>query len=98
MDITEVQEDSKMAATWKLNFETFGNSFHLYHYNGLRGGSLTPFRVTRLTPEEAVGASVALTNSIHPGGEKAGDLEDVIRTKWPSCIIDWLGKQPPYID
>lgn len=104
VDVTEVadgrqlQEDSKMAAKRKLDFETFGNSFRLYHYNGLRGGSLTPFRVTRLTPEEAVGASVALTNSIHPGGEKAGDLEDVIRTKWPSCIIDWLGKQPPYID
>ena len=104
------QVDTKMSATpdTKLDFEKFGNSFHLYHYNGLRGGSLTPFRVTRLTAEEAVGTSVALSNSAHAGasggvGEKgpgagAGDLEDVVRTKWPSCIIDWLGKQPPYID
>jgi len=27
-----------------------------------------------------------------------GDLEDVIRTKWPSCMINWEGNAPPYID
>ena len=82
----------------KLEFEKFGSSFSLYHYNGLRGGNLTPFRITRLSAEEAVGASIALnrgTNS-HSGG--SGDLEDVVRTKWPSCMINWLGKSPPYID
>jgi hypothetical protein len=94
-------QDSKMpAVTRKLEFETFGNSFALYHYNGLRGGSLTPFRVTRLTAEEAVGASVPLTNSggKGPAGVASGDLEDVLRTKWPSCSIDWLGKTSPSID
>jgi hypothetical protein len=91
-------EDSKPSAIQKpFDFETFGNAFPLYHYNGLRGGVLTPFRVTRLTPEEAVGASIAL----HRGGNgssSSADLEDVIRTKWPSCVINWLGKPPPYID
>lgn len=82
----------------KLDFEKYGNTFHLYHYNGLRGGTLTPFRVTRLSAEEAVGASIALSrgNNSHSGG--SGDLEDVVRTKWPSCMINWLGKNPPYID
>ena len=82
----------------KLDFEKYGSTFHLYHYNGLRGGILTPFRVTRLSAEEAVGASIALNrgNNSHSGG--SGDLEDVVRTKWPSCMINWLGKSAPYID
>lgn len=78
-----------------LDFEEIGISFPLYHYNGLRGGTLTPFRVTRMTAEEAVGASIALGTSSLGGG---GDLEDVVRTKWPSCMVNWLGKSPPYID
>ena len=96
--------DSKMPSavvTRKLDFERFGNSFRLYHYNGLRGGSLTPFRVTRLTAQEAVGASVPLTNTGGAGDKgmaASGDLEDVLRTKWPSCSIDWLGKSSPSID
>jgi hypothetical protein len=82
------------------DFEKFGDTFSLYHYNGLRGGTLTPFRVTRLTAEEAVGASIALgASSGGAGGAAAGgDLEDVVRTKWPSCMMNWLGKSPPYID
>lgn len=80
-------------------FETFGETFSLYHYNGLRGGILTPFRVTRLTAEEAVGASIAMNATGRPGGAAlGGDLEDVVRTKWPSCMINWLGKSPPCID
>ena len=99
--------DTKPAAqmttsTESLPFEQYGDSFSLYHYNGLRGGVLTPFRVTRLTAEEAVGASIALNRgtggaSTH-GASGTQDLEDVLRTKWPSCVINWLGKTPPCID
>jgi len=82
-----------------LKFEEFGDSFMLYHYNGLRGGTLTRFSVTRLKAEEAVGSSAAAATA--GGGARMagdGDLEDVVRTKWPSCRIDWLGKVAPYID
>jgi hypothetical protein len=80
-----------------LNFEKHdGQTFPLYHYNGLRGGCLTPFRVTRLSAEEAVGASIALSSK--GGGDSGGDLQDVIRTKWPSCMFNWLDNQAPYID
>ncbi len=99
--------DTKPAAqmttsTESLPFEQYGDSFSLYHYNGLRGGVLTPFRITRLTAEEAVGASIALNRgtgvaSTH-GSSGTQDLEDVLRTKWPSCVINWLGKTPPCID
>ena len=79
------------------HFEQYGPTFPLYHYNGLRGGTLTPFRVTRLNAAEAVGSSIGLTSGLsnHHGSD---DLEAVVRTKWPSCTFDWLGKNAPYID
>jgi len=77
-----------------IEFERFGDTFPLHHYNGLRGGILTSFKITKLSAEEAVGMSVALGNST--AGEAAsttnrnnGDLEDVVRTRWPSCVFDW---------
>lgn len=96
IDDANTQEKNGMPN--KLEFEKYGDTFQLFHYNGLRGGTLTPFRVTRLTAEEAVGESIALNkgNNSHSGG--SGDLEDVVRTKWPSCMVNWLGNPPPYID
>jgi len=82
-------------STQQLEFEQHGLSFPLYHYNGLYGGKLTPFRLTRLSAEEAVGASIAISRS---GGGSGGDFEDVLRTKWPSSLINWLGGQSPSID
>lgn len=81
-----------------LNFETYNDhSFKLYHYNGMRGGELTSVTVTRMNPEEAVGADATLVDSsaglINNGADD--DLESVIRTKYPSCMFDWGGRQPP---
>lgn len=107
MDIDSSCDRQKMAPSISskslassYDFEKFGNTFPLYHYNGLRGGVLTCFRVTRLSPEEAVGASIALTRGSNngSGGVSSMDLEDVIRTKWPSCAVNWLGNAPPFID
>lgn len=101
-DIPPLEEAGATISTATQDFPTYGDTFQLYHYNGLRGGSLTPFRVTRMSSEEAVGASIALSQSgggsgsAHGGG--SGDLEDVIRTKFPSSSINWLGRQPPSID
>jgi hypothetical protein len=81
----------------KPEFEKYGKTFQLYHYNGLRGGALKPFRVTRMSAEEAVGASISLMGH-SANGSHNGDLEDVIRTKWPSSMINWLGAPPPSID
>lgn len=80
--------------------EQYGHTFHLYHYNGLRGGNFTSFRVTRLSADEAIGASVSLgvaNQASHATDGVGGDLEDVLRTKWPSCKIDWQGSSPPSI-
>ena len=82
--------------TQQLEFEKHGHFFPLFHYNGLYGGKLTPFRLTRLSPTEAVGASIALSGGAHGGA--GGDLEDVVRCKWPSSLVNWLGKSAPSID
>jgi len=81
--------------------EKFGNTFQLYHYNGLRGGNFKAFRVTRLSADEAIGASVSLgvpNQASHTVGGFGGELDAVLRTKWPSCKIDWIGGMPPSID
>ncbi len=80
-----------------LNFETYSDhSFQLFHYNGMRGGELTSVTVTRMNPEEAVGADAALVDSSAGlAGIGCDDLESVIRTKFPSCMFDWKGRQPP---
>lgn len=92
-------QDSKAAAKRTGSFEEFGETFSMFHYNGLRGGVLTPFRVTRLSSREAIGSSVALNRGgAAVGGGSSQDLEDVVRTKWPSCNVDWLGARAPFID
>lgn len=84
-----------------LNFERHGHSFPLFHYNGLRGGKMTCFRVQKLSPTEAVGASIASSSTVgqQHGCSSGGacDLEDIIRTKWPSSLVNWFG-EPPSID
>ncbi|CAJ1945895.1 unnamed protein product [Cylindrotheca closterium] len=80
--------------------EEYGKTFQMYHYNGLRGGNLRCFRVTRLSADEAIGASVSLASgqSSIPMMVDSGSLEDVLRCKWPSCKIDWMGNAQPSID
>ena len=82
-----------------LDFERHGHSFPLFHYNGLRGGKMTCFRVQKLTPTEAVGASIASSSTVgqQRGCSGACDLEDIVRTKWPSSLVNWFG-EPPSID
>jgi hypothetical protein len=81
------------------DFERHGLSFPLFHYNGLRGGKITCFRVQKLSPTEAVGASIASSSKGGYGSGASGyDLEDVVHTKWPSSLVDWLGENPPSID
>ena len=77
-----------------VQWRKHGLSFPLYRYNGLYGGKITPFWLTRLSAEEAVGASFISRS----GGGSGGDFEDVLRTKWPSSLINWLGGRSPRID
>jgi len=107
LDSIVVQEEVVSSKQASFDFEKFGESFQLHHYNGLRGGLLTSFHVTRLSSQEAVGASVALSStnaqsaltlSAGHTGSGGADLEDIVRTKYPSCTFNWGGKSPPFID
>ncbi|KAL3808227.1 hypothetical protein ACHAXA_002194 [Cyclostephanos tholiformis] len=83
----------------QLGLEEQGHSFSLFHYNGLHGGKLTHLRLTRLSPTDAVGASSALSSKgISGHGAGSCDLEDVVRTKWPSSVMNWFGQNPPSIE
>ena len=92
---------NNLSSTTAHSTDTFGHTFQLYHYNGLRGGNFKAFRVTRLSADEAIGASVSLGGSnqaSHNIGGFGGELDAVLRTKWPSCKIDWINGSPPSIN
>lgn len=75
-----------------------GGSFDMYHYNGLRGGALTAFRVIKPKSLDAVGSSISMSSHGGTASRDGGDLEDVVRTRWRNCNFDWMGKRAPYID
>ena len=95
------QNNSNKKETYRHRKETYGHTYQLYHYNGLRGSNFKAFRVTRLCADEAIGSSVSLVASSQSSAAllgASGDLEEVLRTKWPSCKIDWLGGSSPSIN
>lgn len=96
----EIDPTSTLDLPCSESKHSFGDTFDLYYYNGLRGGRMRKFKVTRLTSEEAVGASIALSSGSASGvGNNINTaLEDVVRTRWPSCTFDWMGNTPPAID
>jgi len=85
-------------ATATAQNDNNGGSFDMYHYNGLRGGTLTAFRVIKPKSLDAVGSSISMSSHGGTASRDGGDLEDVVRTRWRNCNFDWKGKRAPYID
>ncbi|KAG3031816.1 hypothetical protein PC121_g2935 [Phytophthora cactorum] len=83
-------------------------SFDWFYYNGLgskcsssnsqRRPQLTKCRVTLEESTEFIGKSVPIENSGTSGGHGSPPLEEIMKTKWPSARIDWLGSPVPCID
>ncbi|KAG7388472.1 hypothetical protein PHYPSEUDO_012533 [Phytophthora pseudosyringae] len=82
-------------------------SFDWFYYNGLgsSGGSntgrrpqLTKCRVTLEKSTEFIGKSVPIEDSGASGGHGSPPIEEIMKTKWPSARIDWLGSPVPSID
>ena len=47
----------------------------------------------------AVGQSIALSGGGGGTGIFANShIEEILRTRWPGCRLDWLGNNPPSID
>ncbi len=72
-----------------------GASFPMFHYNALRNGELTVFKVTRQSSLEAVGQSNVPLSSMDLTSSGDNDLASVIQTKYNSCKCDWEGAIPP---
>jgi len=87
--------------------------FYLYHYNGLgnsgtgssvpnsgngRRPQLTRCRITIPANVEFIGKSVPIFETGTGGGYGSPPLEEIIKTKWSSARIDWLGHPVPGID
>jgi len=75
----------------------------LYHINGLEGigrpARLTSFKVIPRSSQNAIGVSVAMSGS--SDNMSAGfchAIEEVLRTRWHGCRVDWMNQQPPSID
>jgi len=81
--------------------EPGGSSFILYHYNGQQSGGrqtcLTRFAVTKRSDENAVGESIPISAG-QGGASFSCPIEEVLRTKWPGCRVDWFNANVPSID
>ena len=78
-------------------------SFPIYHFNGLeahgRSARLSKFLLYKRSSNNAVGQSIALSGG--GGGESQfanSHLEEILRTRWPGCRVDYLGQNAPCID
>ncbi|GAB9472837.1 hypothetical protein Gpo141_00010003 [Globisporangium polare] len=98
-----------VASTQPLNEEAVSDEkFDLYYYNGLgsfspategsRRPQLSKCRVTIPRKVDLVGKSVAIFETGTSGGYGSPPIEEIIKTKWPSARIDWLGQPVPSID
>ena len=47
---------------------------------------------------DATGISIAFSNSDNIGSSYICPIEEVLRTRWPGCRINWMNKNPPSID
>jgi hypothetical protein len=81
--------------------------FTLFHFNGLesknRPPRLTRFTLAKRASDDAIGQSVAMETPFSGGGltgagSRNGAIEEVLRTRWPGCRINWKGCDLPSID
>ena len=75
----------------------------LFHFNGLenavRAASLKAFSVYLRKSVDTIGHNIGMA----PGGASGGScylcpIEEVLRTRFPGCRLDWHGQAPPSID
>lgn len=68
--------------------------FSLWHFNGLQGGVLREIQLLRRRENDCVGQPVALDASDGLGLSDGRSLEDLLRTRWPGCVVRWEGPEP----
>jgi hypothetical protein len=75
----------------------------LYHYNGMSKkhssacATLVRAEMRRRATENAIGEAVALDVASGGGMSYMSPIDEVLRTRWPGCRIEWSGT-PPSLD
>jgi hypothetical protein len=68
----------------------------LYHFNGLEGTNkparLAPIKLTYKIAASSVGMQRGFGTEEEVNGSGILPIEEVLRTRWPSAKIDWMGK------
>ena len=75
----------------------------LYHFNGLESAGKSPrfckFLVYLRSVAHTIGQQISLDESYSGSTGMFGcPCEDVLRTRWPGCKVDWIGEPPPSLD
>jgi hypothetical protein len=71
--------------------------FTLYHFNGFKPATLTKLVLKNNITGSLIGKAMSMTTTYSSNGW-GNALEDIIKTRWPSCTIDWLTNPTPQIN
>ena len=71
--------------------------FTLYHFNGFKPATLTKLMLKNNVTGSLIGKSMSMTTT-YSSNSWGNALEDIIKTRWPSCTIDWLTNPVPLIN
>ena len=71
--------------------------FTLYHFNGFKPATLTKLMLKNNVTGSLIGKSMSMTTT-YSSNSWGNALEDIIKTRWPSCTIDWLTNPVPQIN
>jgi hypothetical protein len=74
----------------------------LFHFNGMSSAAhppqLSSFIIHIRSSRAAVGQQISLDESSSSLGSFAAPIEEVVRTRWPGCKVDFAGQVPPSLD
>ena len=77
-------------------------SWRVFHFNGMetntRRARLAPLTMKTRSHTSSIGIAVALSAEVAGGMSGSHALEEIMRTRWPGCIVDCQGELSPSID
>lgn len=92
--LSQATEPTQLAAQTDSVASDSDVRFSLWHFNGLQGGVLREVQLLRRRENDCIGQPVALDASDGLGLSDGRSLEDLLRTRWPGCVLRWEGPEP----
>lgn len=97
MSVTPVITPTAAAAPPPTSTTSNEVRFTLYHFNGFKPATLTKLVLKNNITGSLIGKAMSMTTTYSSNGW-GNALEDIIKTRWPSCTIDWLTNPTPQIN